>query len=165
MQSDLVKAIFFDAVGTIMTMDVIETKQHQKEAKDNGLTVHDYVVSFAPKEWVLYPETVEILDKARQSGYKVALISNFNRKVHTIVESLGIKDKFDLILSSEEAGAAKPDPRIYQHALKHFDILAEEALMIGDNYESDYMAPKNLGMQALYLDRSKDDLSIVFEKV
>lgn len=144
-----------------MTMDVIEAEEHHKEARSQGLTVHDFVVSFEPREWVLYPETIEILDKVRKLGYKTALISNFDKKVHNIVESLGIRDKFDLILSSEEAGASKPNPKIYQKALADLDLLPEESLMIGDSYESDYQAPLDLGMQAIYLDRNKDDLSLL----
>ncbi len=161
----MIKAVFFDAVGTVMTMEVIEKKEHHNEAKDQGLTVHDYVVSFAPKEWALYPEVIEVIDKLKADGYKIALISNFDKKVHEIVDSLGIKNKFDLVISSEEAGAAKPNPRIYQHALKSLDLLPEQAIMIGDSYSCDYQAPKDLGMEAVYLDRSKDDLTILYSVI
>lgn len=161
----MIKAIFFDAVGTLMTVEAIESGKHRGHARNNGQTVHEYVVGLSHGEWVLYPDTIEVLDKVRDMGYKTALISNFDDSIHDLASSLGIKDKFDYVLSSEEAGAAKPSPQIYNKALDHFGLVAEEALMIGDNFSSDVQAPLDMGMQALYLDRGKDDLNIIFKLV
>ena len=146
-----------------MTLEVIEKGTHHNEAQKQGLSVHDFVVGLPHREWSLYPETRKVLDEVRSRGYKTALISNFNDEIHTLLKELGIYDKFDFVISSQEAGVPKPDPRIYQFALKKLDLLAEEALMIGDNYDADYQAPLDLGMQALFLDRNKSDLSIVLK--
>lgn len=161
----MIKAVFFDAIGTIMTLEIIESKKHKDLAKENGQSIHDFIVSYDRREWALYPETIEVIDKLRAQGLKIALISNFDNKLYSIIDDLGIKDKFDLMISSEDAGAAKPNPKIYQAALKELDLLPEEAIMIGDSYEGDYDAPKRLGMEAVFLDRNQDDLSIILQSI
>lgn len=157
------KAIFLDAVGTVMTMEVIETNEHTNLAKEQNLSIHEFVISQDTRKWKLYPETIEVLDKLKSRGYKLALISNFDDSIHTLAEELGIAEKFDLILSSEEARASKPNPKIYNFALEKLELVAEEALMIGDSYQGDYAGPKNIGMEAIYLDRRKDDLKLLLE--
>ena len=71
----MLKAVFFDAVGTIMTLDVIEEGTHHNNAKAAGKTVHDYIVAIPHREWALYPETNEVLDKVKEKGYSILINS------------------------------------------------------------------------------------------
>lgn len=53
---------------------------------------------------------------------------------------------FQTVIVSEEAGFAKPDPRILEPALDELGIGASEALLIGDSVSSDMACARNTGM-------------------
>jgi 2-haloacid dehalogenase len=53
---------------------------------------------------------------------------------------------FQTVIISEEAGFAKPDPRILEPALNKLNIGASEALLIGDSVSSDMACARNAGM-------------------
>ena len=55
---------------------------------------------------------------------------------------------------SEEVGAQKPNPRIYEEALRINGISADEALMIGDSYTSDVEGARAAGIDQMWFRRS-----------
>jgi FMN phosphatase YigB (HAD superfamily) len=54
---------------------------------------------------------------------------------------------------SSEVGAGKPQPAFFEAVLATCDCPATELLMIGDDYENDVAAPRQLGIAAWHLDR------------
>ena len=59
---------------------------------------------------------------------------------------------------SMDIGYDKPDIRFYQEALRRCGLEANEVLMIGDSMTTDILGAQAAGMDALFFDRSKDDL-------
>ena len=57
------------------------------------------------------------------------------------------------VVSSEKAQAYKPDPRIFQAALREAGLNAGEVLHIGDSMDNDANAAKALGIEAFWLNR------------
>jgi len=53
---------------------------------------------------------------------------------------------FQAVVISEEVGVAKPDPRIFEPALRTFGVEAEDVLFVGDSVTSDMAAARNAGM-------------------
>ncbi len=90
-------------------------------------------------------------------GYKVIVVSNFDSRVYEVCTNLKIIDLFDDFIISSETGYAKPDPEIYKIALERNNLTPEQCIFIGDNYINDYTAPKNLGMNALLLNREDEN--------
>ncbi len=58
---------------------------------------------------------------------------------------------FQAIVISEEAGVAKPDPRIFQPALTKLGVAAADVLYVGDSVTSDMAAARNVGMDFCWL--------------
>jgi putative hydrolase of the HAD superfamily len=94
-------------------------------------------------------ETLRIL-KAR--GLKIALVSNFDGRLHRVVAELELKPFFDAVIVSSEAGWAKPSPRIYAAALDALGVEPGEALMVGDRPKEDVAGAKAAGLRALLYD-------------
>jgi putative hydrolase of the HAD superfamily len=94
-------------------------------------------------------ETLRIL-KAR--GLKIALVSNFDGRLHRVVAELGLKPLFDAVIVSSEAGWAKPSPRIYAAALDALGVAPGEALMVGDRPKEDAAGATAAGLRALLYD-------------
>jgi putative hydrolase of the HAD superfamily len=59
----------------------------------------------------------------------------------------------DVILTSQEAGARKPEPLIFLTALNKINIPAAEAIFVGDQYKADVQGARGAGMNPVLLDR------------
>ncbi|AEC52004.1 hypothetical protein PNA2_1088 [Pyrococcus sp. NA2] len=102
----------------------------------------------------LYPEVMEVLRSLR-GKYHVGLITDSDTDyLMAHLEALGLKDAFDSITTSEEAGFFKPHPRIFELALNKAKVKGEEAVYVGDNPVKDCGGSKALGMTSILLDRN-----------
>ena len=105
-----------------------------------------------PEPWAVYPEVPDALERWRQSGLVLIVVSNFDRRLHGLLERLGLRDAVDGVLVSSEAGAAKPDPALLEAAIAQVPCSAEQALLIGDS-GADEQAAAAAGMRCLRLQR------------
>ncbi|HNR54696.1 MAG TPA: YjjG family noncanonical pyrimidine nucleotidase [Flavobacteriales bacterium] len=104
----------------------------------------DYL-ALTPKRKALMPGARELLADLG-SLYRIHVITNgFHEVQEEKIASSGLGHHFDLVLSSEMAGAKKPDPRIFRAALERTKASAGESLMIGDNPEADIAGARNAG--------------------
>lgn len=97
--------------------------------------------------WQKVPKADELVEKIRENGIAVGIISNFDPRLKFIVENVQLP-RFDFILASYEVGAAKPDPKIFDLALKMSPngmVLSEEALHVGNTPALDYLGAKEAG--------------------
>ena len=73
-----------------------------------------------------------------------------------IIEKLqrcGILPFLDIVVTSEKARVAKPEPEIFLQACSQLEVQTEESLFVGDNLELDAIAAKKAGMIGIWLDR------------
>jgi putative hydrolase of the HAD superfamily len=110
-----------------------------------------------PGVWQLYPEVMETLDALR-THYTLGVISNFDARLRTILDDLGIADRFSQIVISSEVGAEKPDPWIFQEALNRAQLLPEDAMHIGDDPVCDWQGAESAGMRVFRLERPRNSL-------
>jgi putative hydrolase of the HAD superfamily len=72
-----------------------------------------------------------------RANYRTGLISNAWREIRQDIENeWRIADAFDDLIISAEVGLAKPDPRIYQLALKGLGVEAGQAIFVDDFLEN-----------------------------
>ncbi len=85
------------------------------------------------RHWGLLPGMRQLLDKLR-SRYRLAVLSNTSRRdfARYLAERRGLSDTFEVVVSSAEAGVAKPEPEAYQIVLDRLCIDAGQALFIDD---------------------------------
>jgi len=82
----------------------------------------------------LYPHVREGLDWLKANHYTIACVTNKAEQFTLpLLKKLAIHDDFALIISGDSLPKKKPDPLPLLHAAKHFNILPQEALMIGDS--------------------------------
>lgn len=107
-----------------------------------------------PGSWKLFPETLPTLNRLRERGLELGIISNFDSRLFSVMRGLGIADAFDTVTISSLAHAAKPSPRIFQVALEKHAVDPEEALHVGDSVRDDVEGATKTGLQAVLLDRA-----------
>lgn len=119
---------------------------------------HQYL-DILPTQKVLMPDALNVLNYLK-SRYPLTIISNgFKETQHRKINSAGIAEFFAHIVLSEEAGALKPDPRIFEYAMQLNDARPEECIMIGDSYAADIQGAINAGIDQVYypLNGNKSD--------
>ena len=109
----------------------------------------DYL-AFYEEHWALVPEAAEFLRAT--AHLPRAIVTNGHRaQVRKKIDRLGLEPHFDAIVTPDDCGASKPDPRIFQHALQLLGVKAAQALMVGDDHEADIAPALALGMQAFHV--------------
>ncbi|XP_075690938.1 haloacid dehalogenase-like hydrolase domain-containing protein 3 [Rhinoderma darwinii] len=103
------------------------------------------------KYWEVLPGAREALKGCGDLGLKMAVISNFDRRLEDVLRQVDLDRHFDFVLTSESAGVSKPDLGIFHKALKMADVLPQCAAHIGDDYVNDYKAAREAGMFSLLL--------------
>ncbi len=106
-----------------------------------------------PAYWTLYPETFGVLKGLKERGYELGIVSNFDSRLFTILRGLGLAELFDTVTISSLAHAAKPAPKIFQHALDKHAMDAEDAVHVGDSRRDDVEGARKAGLQAVLIER------------
>ena len=99
----------------------------------------------------ILPGTRAALDRIRER-FRIAVISNADGKIETILSRCGIAGCFETITDSGIVGFEKPRPEIFYAALKAMNARAEESLYVGDVYSVDYVGATGAGMQSILFD-------------
>lgn len=73
------------------------------------------------------------LDRLRSAGFALACVANWDISLAEYLERAGVGHRFDVVVSAAEAGALKPDPRIFRLALERLGVAPERAVHIGDD--------------------------------
>ncbi len=101
----------------------------------------------------VYPEVVGVLQRLKENGCILGVVSNWDYRLPAILNELGVGCFFDFILTSAACGYEKPDARIFQEALRRAQVAPEEALHVGDSYERDFIGAQQVGIQPVLLQR------------
>ena len=106
-------------------------------------------------ELVLYDDVIENLNSLRDQGYIVGIVSNVPSGGKELADQLGLSDSIDFAVTSSEVGCEKPDPRIFAEALRRAEATPpSNAVMVGDQIESDVNGAVAAGIQPVLLDRN-----------
>ena len=92
------------------------------------------------------------LDRIRDLGVKVAIMSNSEGMLDRLFADLGIAQHFDLVVDSGKVGVEKPDPRIFRIAMDHFGIAPERTLHLGDTFATDIVGARNAQIRHALID-------------
>ena len=110
-----------------------------------------------PNDLVLYDDCIPALRILKNQDLTIGLLSNLRRDLSELIEKLDLTPYVDFAISSQEVGAEKPHPPIFLAALTRAKVSQEEAIHVGDQYNSDIKGALGVGMRALLLDRSNTD--------
>ena len=91
--------------------------------------------------------------------YPLTVVTNgFVEVQYEKFDKSGLRDCFSHIVLSEEVGCQKPNPRIFEEALRMNGLQAEDVVMIGDSWSSDIQGAINAGIDQIWIRKSKDPL-------
>lgn len=100
----------------------------------------------------LNAEAPYVLDKLWKMGVKLGIITNTSftsDSLRKILGKLGIAKYFNIIISSCDVGVTKPNPEIFNLALKHLNVDKEKVIHVGDNYDDDIIGAKKVNIKPI----------------
>jgi len=103
--------------------------------------------------YALYDDVLPTLEKLKKPGIVLGLITNMYKGIDIVLHQLGLATYLDFVVTSAEAGADKPEPPIFLAALERAGVNASEAAYIGDQYETDVVGARGVGIKPILIDR------------
>lgn len=100
-----------------------------------------------------FPDVLPTLRSLREWDKTLAVVSNWDPALPTLLTELGLTEFFAFILPSAEVGVEKPNERIFRLALQRVGLRPEEVVHIGDQYEADVIGARAVGITPILLDR------------
>lgn len=106
----------------------------------------------------LYPDALPVVRELRSRGVRTALVSNCSYNTRPFVDGLGLGDELDAVVLSFEAGAAKPDSRIYRLALEALGGVEPSKAVFVDDQAAYCDGAAALGMDTRLIVRPREPL-------
>lgn len=142
-----------------ITKDYLNVTRFSETLKAFGInhglaeTLASEYIRISPLQTHLLPGTIEILEYLKPR-YPLHIITNgFDEIQFVKIERCGLSPYFQQIIVSEDAGAQKPDRRIFDYAFVKTGAQAAQSVYIGDDPQSDIYGAKMVGMDQIWLAR------------
>lgn len=123
-----------------------------------AMTMSDDFLALTTAHFSLLPGAEEIVRYLAEK-YPLTIVTNgFIEVQYEKFDKSGLKDCFSHIVLSEEVGCQKPNPRIFEEALRLNGLSADEVVMVGDSWYSDIQGAINAGIDQIWVtDHLGDD--------
>jgi putative hydrolase of the HAD superfamily len=114
--------------------------------------------------WRLFPDTLPCLAELAGRGLRLAVISNFDGRLHGLLDGLGLRGWFRTVVASTEVGSAKPDAAVFGVAARALGRVAPgDCVHVGDSLSIDARGALAAGWRAVWLIRGADpDVAVKF---
>ena len=123
-----------------------------------AMTMSDDFLALTTAHFSLLPGAEDIVRYLAEK-YPLTIVTNgFIEVQYEKFDKSGLKDYFSHIVLSEEVGCQKPNPRIFEEALRLNGLSADEVVMVGDSWYSDIQGAINAGIDQIWIRKSKDPL-------
>lgn len=126
-------------------------------ASQNRLPYKDAAAEFGleiikwPKHLEKMYEGVPKLLEKLNDRYRLGIIANQSMGTEQRLVNYGIRQYFEIIMSSAEVGISKPDLKIFKTALSKAGCIPENAYMIGDRLDNDIEPAAQIGMNTIWV--------------
>lgn len=96
---------------------------------------------------------IEAIGMLSDAGLRIGVISSaiYHPFLEWTLESFGIADRVEFIVTSASSGIYKSDPRIYEDVLRDAQVSGSQAIHIGDSTRWDVWSAQEAGMRAVLI--------------
>ena len=123
-------------------------------ADDADLLVEELYTATKSFELVAYPEVPGVLADLRARKVTIAVCSNWDWHLDRAMAQAGLDGLVDVMVTSAQAGARKPHPRIFERTLEKCRVTdPAEVVFVGDSWGPDVEGPSAMGMRPVRIMR------------
>ena len=121
--------------------------------------VHDQFDADALSRWKLYKDAKQTLNKLKNNGKLLGLVTNVGSKaINSAIKKLELDDIFEIVITRNHVSRLKPDPEGLLMAANSLKIDPDSILFTGDSYD-DLGAAKAANMKSCYLSGGQDEIN------
>jgi putative hydrolase of the HAD superfamily len=121
--------------------------------------IADDYINLLPEFNNLFEDALDTLDYLKKK-YSLHIITNgFAATQFKKIHNSKLTDYFRTVTNSETAGAKKPSPVIFQHALDVAGAIKEKSIMIGDSLNADIQGAHDFGMSAIFFNPNRIEVA------
>lgn len=107
--------------------------------------------------WPAFPDTVDALKRLGKT-YKLVVLSNVDRESFSKSNAGPLSGvKFDRIITAQDVGSYKPDPRNFDYMLKtvqeEFGVTKDQVLQTAQSQFHDHHPAKKVGIKSVWIER------------
>jgi putative hydrolase of the HAD superfamily len=106
----------------------------------------------SPENWRLFDDVGETWHRLFARGLRLGVASNFDGRLGQVCRGLPPLDRGSIFASSE-LGVRKPALDFFRRVEARLQLSAEQIMLVGDDWTNDYLAARQAGWQAVFLDR------------
>jgi 2-haloacid dehalogenase len=101
-----------------------------------------------------YIEAPGALEELRARGLRLGVLAQSSAEAtDSVLRFAGLRDRFELVLSAQDAGAPKPDPRPYRYALERTGAETGDAVCFVSTHWWDVAGAKRAGLRTGWVAR------------
>ena len=121
--------------------------------------VFDQFDADALSRWKLYKDAKQTLNKLKNNGKLLGLVSNVGSKaINSAIKKLKLDDIFEIVITRNHVSRLKPDPEGLLMAANSLKINPDSILFTGDSYD-DLGAAEAANMKSCYLSGGQDEIN------
>lgn len=109
-------------------------------------------ISFKP-----YPESERVLEELRELRLGIYVVSNWDVQLEEVLKDLDWTGYFDGVVASAAVGVEKPDPGIFEEALRLSETNPERTVHVGNDPVADVEGATSCGIDAVFVNRSGEE--------
>jgi putative hydrolase of the HAD superfamily len=113
------------------------------------------ILSPESQTFVPYADAEVALRRLKNTGFRLAAVSNWDNSLPVVLEMFGWTELFDVVVPSLVFGHEKPDRRIFDHAIGRLGVAARAAFHVGDDPIDDLKGARDAGLRAVLIDRNR----------
>lgn len=125
------------------------------ELDDAAFAAWDTAFSAAFRDsWRLHDDVLPFLEAVEAAGLPVGALTNSSQEVSIDkLVRLGLSERLPLLVSPDDLGFGKPDPRVFALACERLGSDAASTAYVGDELDVDAQAATAAGLVGIWLDR------------
>jgi putative hydrolase of the HAD superfamily len=105
-----------------------------------------------PDAWHCDPSTREVLEKLAERSFVLAMASNYDSRLHSVVAGKPELTQIKHVIISSEVGWRKPARQFFGWVARSVGLSAEQILFVGDDRVNDVEGAEAAGMHAVWFD-------------
>jgi putative hydrolase of the HAD superfamily len=155
---------FFPLMHGSRVGERLKVKGERQEVAALAEQLSDDFLNMTTARFSLLPGAEELV-RYLAAKYPLTVVTNgFVEVQYEKFDKSGLRDCFAHIVLSEEVGCQKPNPRIFEEALRMNGLQAEDVVMIGDSWNSDIQGAINAGIDQIWVtnaDKANGDATYI----
>jgi HAD superfamily hydrolase (TIGR01509 family) len=152
-----------DSIGRAKLFQRQLESETQTKVPEESLHHLEEAIVVMPEEHVpaLAPHAVETLDAIKALGLRTVLVSNAGfttaPALRWMLDYYALRPHLDVLVFSDELQLAKPEPKIFVHALEAIGEAASVCAFVGDSPHNDVYGAQQAGILAVQIGRKQRD--------